>query len=181
MKATGIVRRIDDLGRVVIPKEIRRTLKIREGEQLEIFTGKDSEVILKKYSALGDFGKSSNELCISVGTVMNKTICLVDKDQIVATSIEKDDVLKGKSISQDLEKAINNRKLIISKKGEIGFIKITDNLEKNNFISQIIKPIISDGDPIGAVIILSDEEELNEIDEKIANMIALFYEKQLEA
>ncbi len=180
MKATGIVRRIDDLGRVVIPKEIRRTLRIREGEQLEIFTSKDGEIVLKKYSPLGEFGKTAGELCESFSEVSNKIICIVDKDQFVATSIKNDKELKGASISKDLEKIINNRVLVSSKKGEISYIQLSENISKSEYEYQLIKPIVSDGDTIGAVIILSTKDRINKEDEKNANIISLFYEKQLQ-
>ncbi len=181
MKATGIVRRIDDLGRVVIPKEIRRTLRIREGEQLEIFTGKDSEIILKKYSPLGEFGKTADELCASFGEVTKKVVCIADKDQIVASSLKDDMKLKGKSISKDLEKVINNRTLTQAKKGEINFINLSDSIQKNDYEYQLIKPIVSEGDTIGAVIFLSEKERITKEDEKNANIISLFYEKQLDS
>ncbi len=181
MKATGIVRRIDDLGRVVIPKEIRRTLRIREGEQLEIFTGKDSEIILKKYSALGEFGKTANEICESFAEICDKVVCIVDKDQFVASSIKNDDSIKGLNISKELEKVINNRNLIVSKKGEVSFIHLSDSAFKNDYEYQLIKPIVSDGDVIGAVIMLSTKSRINKEDENYANIIALFYEKQLQS
>ncbi len=179
MKATGIVRRIDDLGRVVIPKEIRRTLRIREGEQLEIFTGKDSEIILKKYSPLGEFGKTADELCASFSEVINKIVCIVDKDEIVASSIDKDEKLKGKNITKELEKIINNRVLTKAKRGEVGYIQISESIDKNDFEYQLIKPIVLGGDSIGAVILLSEKDRINKEDENNANIISLFYEKQL--
>ncbi len=181
MKATGIVRRIDDLGRVVIPKEIRRTLRIREGEQLEIFTSKENEIILKKYSPLGEFGKTANELCESFSEISNKIICVVDKDQFVATSIKKDSELNGSSISKNLEKIINNRDMVSCKKGDINYTQLSDNILKDEYEYQLIKPIISDGAAIGAVIILSVKDRISKEDEKNANIIALFYEKQLNA
>lgn len=176
LKATGIVRRIDDLGRVVIPKEIRRTLRIREGEQLEIFTGKDCEVVLKKYSPLGEFGKMASELCFSFGQNSNTLVCISDKDQIIATSSKKDD-LKGKAVTKELEKVINDRKIFFAKKDDSNFVNIFE--EKSEYQNQLIKPILTEGDAIGAVMIFSKEKISNE-DEKNANIITLFYEKLLE-
>ena len=86
MKATGIVRRIDDLGRVVIPKEIRRTLRIREGDPLEIFTDSDGEIILKKYSPIGELGAFAKEYAESLAQTIGHVTCIVDKDQIIAVS-----------------------------------------------------------------------------------------------
>ena len=86
MKATGIVRRIDDLGRVVIPKEIRRTLRIREGDPLEIFTDREGEIILKKYSPIGELGTFAKEYAESLAQTVGHITCIVDKDQIIAVS-----------------------------------------------------------------------------------------------
>ena len=86
MKATGIVRRIDDLGRVVIPKEIRRTLRIREGDPLEIFTDREGEVILKKYSPIGELGTLAKLYAESLAQTLGCTVCITDMDQVVAVS-----------------------------------------------------------------------------------------------
>ena len=84
MKATGIVRRIDDLGRVVIPKEIRRTLRIREGDPLEIFVDHDGEVILKKYSPIGELGDFAQEYADSLFEATGHIAIITDRDQIIA-------------------------------------------------------------------------------------------------
>ena len=86
MKATGIVRRIDDLGRVVIPKEIRRTLRIREGDPLEIFTDREGEIILKKYSPIGELGTLAKLYAESLAQTLSCTVCITDMDQVVAVS-----------------------------------------------------------------------------------------------
>ena len=86
MKATGIVRRIDDLGRVVIPKEIRRTLRIKEGTPLEIFTDKEGEVILKKYSPIGELSVFAKEYAESLAQTTGMIACITDHDQVVAAS-----------------------------------------------------------------------------------------------
>ena len=86
MKATGIVRRIDDLGRVVIPKEIRRTLRIREGDPLEIYTDRDGEVILKKYSPIGEIAAFAKDYTESLFRSMGHIACICDRDMVVAAS-----------------------------------------------------------------------------------------------
>jgi AbrB family transcriptional regulator (stage V sporulation protein T) len=86
LKATGIVRRIDELGRVVIPKEIRRTLRIREGDPLEIFTDRDGEVILKKYSPIGELGEFAKQFAESLNKSLGHVACIADRDAILATS-----------------------------------------------------------------------------------------------
>ena len=99
MKATGIVRRIDDLGRVVVPKEIRRTLRLREGEPMEIFTGKDGEIILKKYSPVGELENHARELAESIAQISGFLTCVADTDQIIAASGHGQREYQGKSIS----------------------------------------------------------------------------------
>ena len=108
MRATGIVRRIDDLGRVVIPKEIRRTLRIREGDPLEIFTDREGEIILKKYSPIGELGAFAKEYAESLAQTAGHVTCIVDKDRIIAVSGgAKKDFLE-KRISPEMEECINN-------------------------------------------------------------------------
>ena len=120
MKATGIVRRIDDLGRVVIPKEIRRTLRIREGDPLEIFTDREGEIILKKYSPIGELGQFAKQYAESLAQTMGHIVCIADRDQLIAVSGGGKKDLIMKSIHKDLENIINEREKIrkSSKKGE---------------------------------------------------------------
>ena len=126
MKATGIVRRIDDLGRVVIPKEIRRTLRIREGDPLEIFTDREGEVILKKYSPIGELGALAKQYSESLAQTMNCTVCITDTDQIVAAAGNGKKDLQDKYISKDLEKVIQQREHILAKADSNKFIRIAD-------------------------------------------------------
>ena len=109
MKATGIVRRIDDLGRVVIPKEIRRTMRIREGDPLEIYTDRDEEVILKKYSPIGEMSSFAKDYTESLFRSLGHIACIVDRDQVVAASGVSKKELWDKPISPDLENAIQSR------------------------------------------------------------------------
>ena len=106
MKATGIVRRIDELGRVVIPKEIRRTLRIREGDPLEIYTDKDGEVILKKYSPIGEISNFAKDYTESLFRSLGHIACITDKDMIVSASGVSRKELWEKPISRDLEQAV---------------------------------------------------------------------------
>ncbi|MCI7812813.1 MAG: AbrB/MazE/SpoVT family DNA-binding domain-containing protein, partial [Robinsoniella sp.] len=126
MKATGIVRRIDDLGRVVIPKEIRRTLRIREGDPLEIFTDRQGEVILKKYSPIGELGTFAKEYAEALAQGTNHVICICDKDQVIAAAggMKKETV--GKNISEELETIISDRRNVIISRAE-GYVKLTQN------------------------------------------------------
>ena len=97
MRPTGIVRRIDDLGRIVVPKEIRRVLRIREGDPLEIFTGKDGEVIIKKYSPLGELGTFAQQYVDSISQILGCPVCVTDRDQIIAVAGMPKKELVGKS------------------------------------------------------------------------------------
>ena len=107
MKATGIVRRIDDLGRVVIPKEIRRTLRIREGDPLEIFTDRDGEVILKKYSPISELGQFAREYAETLYETLGTPALISDRDEMIAVSgLSKKDYL-NRQLSPDLEEIIS--------------------------------------------------------------------------
>ena len=122
MKATGIVRRIDELGRVVVPKEIRRTLRIREGDPLEIFTNRDGEVILKKYSPIGELDNFAKQYAEALGQTSGQMIMICDRDQVVAASggAKKENI--GKKISKDVENLIDEREVFTThnslKKGD---------------------------------------------------------------
>ena len=108
MKATGIVRRIDDLGRVVIPKEIRRTLRIREGDPLEIFTDREGEVILKKYSPIGELGTLAKMYAESLAQTLDCTVCITDTDQVVAVSGSGKKDLQDQFIGKEMENVLKD-------------------------------------------------------------------------
>ena len=124
MKATGIVRRIDDLGRVVIPKEIRRTLRIREGDPLEIFTDREGEVILKKYSPIGELGAFAREYAESLAQTAGHITCIVDKDQIIAVSGGGKKEFFEKHISPEMENCINKRTSLIAERNDSNFVPV---------------------------------------------------------
>lgn len=180
MKATGIVRRIDDLGRVVIPKEIRRTLRIREGDPLEIFTDREGEIILKKYSPIGELSTLSVLYSESLFQTMGCTVCITDMDQVVAVAGPGKKELKDQYISREMEAAIQDRKRIMAAAGDIGYIAVAG--EKAGFEQEIICPIISEGDAIGAVVFLNKEEKkkFGEVEMKVAASAAGFLGKQME-
>ena len=180
MKATGIVRRIDELGRIVVPKEIRRTLRIREGDPLEIFTDKDGEIVLKKYSPIGELSMFAQEYVDATAQILGCPVCVTDRDQIIAVSgMPKKDLL-GKPLHKELEEAINDREAIMAKKGERKYIQITG--EDDIYVGQIVQTIICEGDAIGSVIILNKDEKnpLTETERKAAVIAANFLGKQME-
>ncbi len=159
MKATGIVRRIDDLGRVVVPKEIRRTLRIREGDPLEIFTDREGEIILKKYSPIGELGQFAKQYADSMAQTTGHIIVITDKDQFIAVAGPAKKDMITKSISHDLEEAINERETIIASKDDKNFIRIM-NEDDSEFVYETVTPIISEGDAIGSVIVLTKDTKV---------------------
>ena len=166
MKATGIVRRIDDLGRVVIPKEIRRTMRIREGDPLEIYTEKDGEVIFKKYSPIGELAKASGH-----------GACITDRDNVIAVSGLPKKELIEKPVSSELENVMNEKIIVSYKDGKP--VSVADGVEKYN--AGVVVPIVSEGDTIGSVLfILKDGETASEVEEKLAESAAGFLGKHME-
>ena len=189
MKATGIVRRIDDLGRVVIPKEIRRTLRIREGDPLEIFVDREGEVILKKYSPINELGNFAKEYAESINESIGKPVCITDRDSIIAANgVPKKDYI-GKSIGILVEKAMTERRVIFNNYNEInmdsqkGSIVYDDNGdEAYRFTSELVVPIVSQGDVIGGVVICAKDSKdaIGQVETKVAETAAVFLAKQME-
>ncbi|HEY8346253.1 MAG TPA: stage V sporulation protein T [Symbiobacteriaceae bacterium] len=185
MKATGIVRRIDDLGRVVIPKEIRRTLRIREGDPLEIFVDRDGEVILKKYSPIGELGEFAKEYADSLYESIGHTVLIADRDSVIAVAGAPKKEFLNKSVGSLVERAMEDRKsLVVTKPGESRMrgSLIGEDDDENRFTAYVIAPIVSGGDPIGAVIICSREPDaqMTETEIKLAETAAGFLAKQME-
>ena len=178
MKATGIVRRIDDLGRVVIPKEIRRTLRIREGDPLEIFTDREGEIILQKYSPIGELNEFAKQYVEAISKATGHIACITDRDQIIAISGGKKDIM-SKHIHRELENAMENRETFTAKSGSEKYCIVTDG---ENFPSQTISPIISEGDVIGSVCILGKDNQaiMGDTEQKIAIAASTFIGKQME-
>lgn len=177
MKATGIVRRIDDLGRVVIPKEIRRTLRIREGDPLEIFVDREGEVILKKYSPISELGDFAQEYAESLAEHSGRLVLIADRDAVIAVSGGSKKEYLDKSISDVVENAMENRKTVNENTGTES--ELVSGM--SNPGSYVIAPIIANGDPIGAVILASKEDDsLNEVEMKLAETAAGFLARQME-
>ena len=179
MKATGIVRRIDDLGRVVIPKEIRRTLRIREGDPLEIFVDRDGEVILKKYSPIGELGDFAKEYADSLFESTNHITMISDRDSIIAVAGGSKKDYMDKAIGQVVERSMDDRRVIQEFQG--GNHEVIKGLEEE-YSSVVVAPIIAGGDPIGTVILLNKEAnvQMSEMEVKMAETAAGFLGKQME-
>ncbi|MDO4941310.1 MAG: stage V sporulation T C-terminal domain-containing protein [Lachnospiraceae bacterium] len=152
MKATGIVRRIDDLGRVVVPKEIRRTLRIREGDPLEIFTDRDGEIILKKYSPIEELGEFAQQFCEAASQILNTTVCVSDHDTFIASAGKEKKMFMGKMIHHKLEQFIDDRKTASTKTDPSNFPELLDSVHFQKE-KQIAATIICQGDAVGSVII----------------------------
>ena len=179
MKATGIVRRIDDLGRVVVPKEIRRTLRIREGDPLEIFTDKEGEIILKKYSPMGELGGVVKEICQAVAKASQYSVVICDRDTVIATSGALTKGLSDMPIGSDIKHIMEER---IRYDGKEQKHRYYINDEKIGEVA-LAYPIISSGDVTGCVMFLEDVEKKSTLDiaRKFAEMLALFLGSQLES
>jgi len=182
VKATGIVRRIDDLGRVVIPKEIRRTLRIREGDPLEIFTDREGEVILKKYSPIGELTEFATEYAESLNDALGYVTVITDRDTIIAVAGGSKKEYLEKRVSKSLEKLMEDKKITLVTEKEKTYALASDEGEEKKYTSQVIVPIITQGDSIGAVVILSKDttKVLAELEAKVAETAANFLGKQME-
>ena len=175
MKATGIVRRIDDLGRVVIPKEIRRNLRIREGDPLEIFTDREGEVILKKYSPVADLGRFAQEYAESLTEGTGHAVLICDQDEVVAAAGLPDKRVVEQPITEHVEEVMRNRKTYLSNSPND-----RPPVDGCEFASQVVAPIIVEGDIAGAVVLLSrDMTPMGDMEIKMAETAAGFLAKQL--
>ncbi|WP_277678487.1 stage V sporulation protein T [Gracilibacillus dipsosauri] len=178
MKATGIVRRIDDLGRVVIPKEIRRTLRIREGDPLEIFVDRDGEVILKKYSPISELGDFATEYAEALYESLGLSVLISDRDDIIAVAGESKKEYLGKHISKKIDEAMDGRKLVMQK--EAANVELVENKEEE-LEAHLLYPIVANGDPIGCLVIFTREKkEFGKVEEKAAHTASQFLAKQMD-
>ena len=180
MKATGIVRRIDDLGRVVIPKEIRRTMRIREGDPLEIYTSKEGEVIFKKYSLMGGVDEFASQLCETLSKSTGATVAVTDRDSIIAAAGSARRDLIGKRISAQLEQIMEDRGIYQASANERS-VFVTESLDR--YCATIAAPIISEGDALGLVLFVGTEGETTagETEYKLAQTIAGFLGRHMES
>ena len=184
MKATGIVRRIDDLGRVVIPKEIRRTMRIREGDPLEIYTDREGEVIFKKYSPIGELASFASQYADTLHKTCGLSVIISDRDAVIACAGVSRKEYGDKKLSEELEELIERRAVYNYKNGE-EWVPITDSDTGSCYINCAM-PIISDGDVIGCVASVNcpGGETKNELDDgvetKLIQTAASFLGKQLE-
>ncbi len=178
MKATGMVRRIDDLGRVVIPKEIRRTMRIREGDPLEIFTEKNGELIFKKYSPIGELTEFAAQLCESLKKTAEGIAAVCDRDTVLAVAGGGKRELLDRTVSAELAEIMENR----APYRRLGGNELPVVSGGDGYCIIAAAPIITEGDVMGCVILVSpkDGPSATEVEYRLCQMGALFLAKQME-
>lgn len=177
MKETGMVRRIDELGRVVIPKEIRKTLRIKVGDPLEIFTDRD-ELLLRKYSPVQSMGDFAATFAESVAEVTECVCAVFDTDVILCVAGGKYKEWIGKSISDEAERAIRERKSLSVNSSDGGTVISLLRGEGIDFTGEILVPVVSEGDLLGGIALLSSEREVTAQDVRIVQVGANFLSRQ---
>ena len=182
MKATGIVRRIDDLGRVVIPKEIRRTMRIREGDPLEIYTDREGEVIFKKYSPIGELSVFAGQYAEALWKTCGVAVVICDRDAVIACAgVPKKEYFE-KKISDKLEEVMGGRGMYVAEDGEAVFATH----DSTSYHVGCAMPIINEGDVIGCVAALHNSDgsgriSSGEVEQKLIGTAATFLGKQMES
>ena len=167
MKTTGIIRRIDDLGRIVIPKELRRTLRIKNGDSLEIFVDNE-DIILKKYSPMESIEEAATKYVDSFNQVIKHSVIVTDKDKVIAASGSLKKKYMGKKLTEFTEHSIERRDSFVERQKKI--FSFVDGVEDFGYYS--FSSIISEGDTIGSVIIISVETPILESEEKLAVILS---------
>lgn len=183
MRATGIVRRIDDLGRIVVPKEIRRTLRIREGDPLEIYTDHDGEVVLKKYSPIGEIASIAKDYTDSLYRTLGHIALISDRDAIVAvTGASKKDSFE-KALSSEADQVLRDRTVVLKNimDGD-RLLPLVPEDDVNQYTAQIICPIVSDAEVVGGLMLLSKESgvKMTAVDLKVAETACVIIGRQME-
>lgn len=185
MKATGIVRRIDDLGRVVIPKEIRRTMRIREGDPLEIYTDREGEVIFKKYSPIGELASFAAQYAETLHKTCSLSVVICDRDAVIACAGISKKEYSDKPLSAELERIIEERSLYVCRDNSACVPVLSDG---GSHYVRCAMPIISEGDVAGCVASVTDnatapargEAPTLDVESKLILTAAGFLGKQLE-
>lgn len=180
MKATGIVRRIDDLGRVVIPKEIRRTMRIREGDPLEIYTDKEGGVIFKKYSLMGGLSDFAGQMCETLNKTTGQIAVITDRDACIAVAGTARRELCDKRVSAELEQIMEGRQIYQCKEGDTALPLCEDG---QKYFIATAAPVLSEGDVLGCVLFAGTDSDVvsSETDYKLLQTIAGFLGKHMEA
>ena len=180
MKATGIVRRIDSLGRIVIPREIRKAMRIKEGDPIEIYTDQKGQIVLAKYSPLGELENCCGEYVESMAHVTGKLVIITDTEKVLAAAGSGKRTFKDKYLGNEARKIVAGRKeYLIEDDGKKAVPIFSD--QKEEYQSQIIRPILAEGDVIGSIILMGRVgEDLTETDRKLIECAADFFGRQME-
>lgn len=176
MKATGIIRRIDELGRIVIPKEMRKSLRIKEGENLEIFVDNDENIVLRKYSAIKKLTDLAQDLTDSIYSFVKQNVIITDNDNILAVTGPLKKEYLNKPISEQIENKISRREEMIEKHNKKIYIIDDDGIDATYAVS----PIIINGDTVGLVMILSNKDIISDDDFKLVQIASKFLTTHLE-
>lgn len=176
MKATGIVRRIDELGRIVIPKEIRKTLRIREGDSLEIFIDNQENIVLKKYSLMNKINDFAQDFTDSIHSFVKNNIIITDTDNIIAVSGSLKKEFINQPLSENLINSIKRRESMLEKHEKS--IVLSGDKEVNG--TYAISTIVANGDAVGLVIVIGNEDKVTESDHRITQIAAQFLAKHIE-
>ncbi len=180
MKATGIVRRIDDLGRVVIPKEIRRTMRIRDGEPLEIYTSREGEVIFKKYSPLGELASHADSFAQAISKAAGMTVAISDRDAVIACAGGGKKDLLDKPLSSELERLMSARQPYVRARGSSHTVRAVESAAGSTVALAV--PIISGGDLVGSVAMIQNGDgAVGDAEMKLAQAAAIYLGKQFES
>ncbi len=181
MQTTGIVRRIDDLGRVVIPKEIRKTLRIKEGDPLEIYTNKE-ELVFRKFSPMASLRANALLVAGELSRFSGRECVVLDTDSVICVSDSKNKGIIGAIMSDQMSKIISNRRNFIASTGDGSFpVKIYKG-DENEYENQMVVPILSGGDLFGAIVVYDKEKgkRFSSNDEKLVMLCASFLSAQFE-
>lgn len=176
MKTSGIVRRIDDLGRIVIPKEIRKNLRVRDGDSLEILISNEEEIILRKYSMIKKISDFAQDFTDSIYSFLKHNIIITDTSNIIAVSGPLKKKYLNEEISDNLDFLIKRRDSMLE--NHLKPFKITPSQEEE--VSYTYSIIVANGDAVGMVLIMSQDEKLTETEERIVKIASQFLSKHLE-
>ena len=180
MKATGIVRRIDDLGRVVIPKEIRRTMRIREGDPLEIFTDREGELIFKKYSPVGELSDFASQICDSMRKSTDGIAAVCDRDTVIAVAGGAKKELLGKPVSAAVSAVMDKRAIF---RHDVGGSSLPVTSLDEQYCLSVAAPVLAEGDVLGCVMFVTPKgsKPSTEVEYRLAQTVACFLGKQMES
>ena len=179
MKTTGIVRRIDDLGRLVIPKELRKTLRIKEGDPLEIYASEDV-LMLKKYSPVVTISSYAQIIADGIQTITEKPCLITDGDTVIYASGNNYKDIIGKNLTNEMEQVLRDRKSIILNKSDGAKIIAVAENSQIDAENQIIVPMVAGGDCFGSIVLFDKDKSsrFSSVDVKLLQLGSSFLTAQ---